>query len=53
MAHLPETSFCVIVIALLCMNLAKSLRRLLRTFIQMWVYLLDLNQNENFWVVAE
>ena len=53
MAHLPETSFCVIGIALLCMNLAKSLRRLLRTFIQMWVYLLDLNQNENFWVVAE
>lgn len=32
MAHLPETSFCVIGIALLCMNLAKSLRRLLRTF---------------------
>ena len=53
MAHLPETSFCVIGIALLCMNFAKSLRRLLRTFIQMWVYLLDLNQNENFWVVAE
>lgn len=29
MAHLPETSFCVIGIALLCMNLAKRLRSLL------------------------
>lgn len=53
MAHLPETSFCVIGIALLCMNFAKSLRRLLRTFIQIWGYLFDLNQNENFWGVAE
>ncbi len=29
MAHLPETSFCVIGIALLCMNLQKRLRALL------------------------
>ena len=28
MAHLPETSFCVIGVALLCMNLAKRLRSL-------------------------
>jgi IS5 family transposase len=32
MAHLPETSFCVIGIALLCMNLAKRLRSLLLLF---------------------
>lgn len=32
MAHLPETSFCVIGIALLCMNLTKRLRSLLRSF---------------------
>lgn len=36
MAHLPETSFCVIGIALLCMNLAKRLRSLLRQFLQFW-----------------
>ena len=34
MAHLQETSFCVIGIALLCMNLAKRLRSLLRHFLQ-------------------
>ena len=34
MAHLPETSFCVIGIALLCMNLTKRLRSLLRQFLQ-------------------
>ena len=33
MAHLPETSFCVIGIALLCMNLAKRLRSLLFLFL--------------------
>jgi hypothetical protein len=27
MAHLPETSFCVIGIALLCMNFAKRFRQ--------------------------
>lgn len=32
MAHLQETSFCVIGIALLCMNLAKRLRPLLLSF---------------------
>jgi len=34
MAHLPETSFCVIGIALLCMNLAKRLRSLLLLIFQ-------------------
>ena len=34
MAHPPETSFCVIGIALLCMNLTKRLRSLLRLFLQ-------------------
>lgn len=33
MAHLQETSFCVIGIALLCMNLAKRLRSLLLYFL--------------------
>ena len=28
MAHLPDTSFCVIGVALLCMNLTKRLRAL-------------------------
>lgn len=34
MAHLPETSFCVISIALLCMNLQKRLRALLPAFFE-------------------
>ena len=34
MARLQETSFCVIGIALLCMNLAKRLRSLLHHFLQ-------------------
>ena len=34
MAHLPEISFCVIGVALLCMNLTKRLRSLLRHFLQ-------------------
>ena len=38
MAHLPETSFCVIGIALLCMNLTKRLRALCFTF---FPFLLD------------
>ena len=36
MARLQETSFCVIGIALLCMNLAKRLRSLLHYFLQIW-----------------
>ena len=36
MAHLQETSFCVIGIALLCMNLAKRLRSLLNQFLRIW-----------------
>ena len=36
MAHLQETSFCVIGIALLCMNLVKRLRSLLRHFLRIW-----------------
>ena len=36
MAHLPETSFCVIGIALLCMNLAKRLRSLLLSIFREW-----------------
>ena len=34
MAHLPQTSFCVIGIALLCMNLAKRLRSLLLSILR-------------------
>ena len=36
MARLQETSFCVIGIALLCMNLAKRLRALLHYFLRIW-----------------
>lgn len=36
MAHLQETSFCVIGIALLCMNLTKRLRALLHHFLRIW-----------------
>ncbi len=32
MAHLPETSFCVIAVSLLCMNLTKRLRSLCLDF---------------------
>ena len=38
MAHLPETSFCVIGIALLCINLAKRLRSLLRGLLRVLRY---------------
>lgn len=34
MVHLQETSYCVIGIALLCMNLAKRLRPLLRQLLR-------------------
>lgn len=36
MARLQETSFCVIGIALLCMNLAKRLQSLLHHLLQIW-----------------
>ena len=36
MAHLQETSFCVIGIALLCMNLAKRRWSLLLQFLRIW-----------------
>lgn len=36
MAHLPETTFCTIGMALLCMNLAKRLRSLLLAFFRTW-----------------
>lgn len=38
MAHLQETTFCVIGIALLCMNLAKRLRSLLLQFFWEWLF---------------
>jgi hypothetical protein len=37
MAHLPETSFCVIGVALLCMNLAKRLRSLCFDLFSLWL----------------
>ena len=37
MAHLPETSVCVIGVALLCMNLAKRLRSLCFDFFYLWI----------------
>ena len=40
MAHLPETSFCVIGVALLCMNLTKRLRSLCFTLFAIWKNLL-------------
>ena len=53
MAHLPETSFCVIGIALLCMNLAKSLRGLLLALAEMWMGWYDREQSEKFRLVTE
>ena len=53
MAHLPETSFCVIGIALLCMNLAKSLKRLLLALAEMWIDWYDREQSEKFRLVTE
>lgn len=41
MAHLPETSFCVIGIALLCMNLAKTLKGFFCAFFNMRFYELE------------
>lgn len=49
MAHLPETSFCVIGITLIYINLAKSLRELLLAFVEVWLFCFSWNQNENFW----
>ena len=37
MAHLPDTSFCVIGVALLCMNLAKRLRSLCFDLLWYWL----------------
>ena len=37
MAHLPETSVCVIGVALLCMNLAKRLRSLCFDLFCLWI----------------
>ncbi len=52
MAHLPETSFCVIGIALLCLNLAKRLRSLLHTLMGCWQLLIgSLKCSEFQWVV--
>ena len=56
MAHLPETSFCVIGIALLCMNLTKRLRSLLCTLCALFAYWLCFVvalENGEFGVVAE
>ena len=53
MAHLPETSFCVIGIALLCMNLAKRLRSLLRHFFVMCFAPINWKPKPNFQMVAE
>ena len=53
MAHLPETSFCVIGIALLCMNLAKSLRGLLLALAEIWMDSCSWEHNEKFQLVAE
>lgn len=47
MAHLPETSFCVIGMALLCMNLAKRLRSLLSTFLRLCFHYCYLNSLES------
>ena len=48
MAHLPETSFCVIGIALLCMNPAKRLRSLLHHFFVMWFVRINWELKPNF-----
>ena len=52
-APLAETSFCVIGIALLCMNLAKSLRGLWLALTEMWMDSCSWEHNENFQLVAE
>ena len=53
MAHLPETSFCVIGIALLCMKLAKRLRSLLHHFFVMCFAPINWEPKPNFQMVAE
>lgn len=47
MAHLPETTFCVIGMALLCMNLAKRLRSLLLAFLRIWNHFCFVNPVES------
>ena len=57
MAHLRETSFCVIGVALLCMNLTKRLRSLcLDLFAGLMQILCSMDRLSallGFWVVAE
>ena len=53
MAHLPETSFCVIGIALLCLNLAKRLRSLLRVIVASWLFFMRSMECGEFQGVGE
>lgn len=53
MAHLPETSFCVIGIALLCMNLQKRLRALLSAFFDILLLQNRWTNYDDFGLVAE
>ncbi len=53
MAHLPETSFCVIGITLLCMNLQKRLRALLSAFLEILLLLNRSINNDYLGLVAE
>ena len=53
MAHLPETSFCVIGIALLCMNLQKRLRALLSALFQISFEIMTQTGDKKFGLVAE
>ena len=53
MAHLPETSFCVIGIALLCMNLQKRLRALLSALFQIFFEIMTQMGGKKFRMVAE
>ncbi len=53
MAHLLETSFCVIGIALLCLNLAKRLRSLLHALMSCWLLLIGSLEYREFQWVAE
>ena len=53
MAHLPETSFCVIGIALLCMNLQKRLRALLSALFQIFFEIMTQMEDKKFRMVTE
>lgn len=52
MAHLPETSFCVTALPC-CAGTSPKPQEAFAHFYQYGVILFVLNQNENFWVVAE